>query len=123
MAATAVVKKGPKKSAKSEAEDKLWFHLRAIGQQSLWKRQVKFHPTRQWRFDMARPDIKLAVEVEGITFGEDAGRHQRGPGMRADCEKYAEAMCLGWRVLRVVPDHVKSGQAIGWIEQICRLLR
>ena len=107
-----------KPSAKSQGEETLWLHLRALGQQRLWKRQMRFHPTRQWRFDVARPDLKLAVEIEGVTFGASPGRHQRGAGMRADCEKYAEAMLLGWRVLRVVPDQVKSGQAIGWIERL-----
>tara|TARA_R110002126_G_scaffold288065_2_gene441348 strand:+ start:900 stop:1049 length:150 start_codon:yes stop_codon:yes gene_type:complete len=25
--------------------------------------EYRFHPTRRWRFDFARPDKKLAVEV------------------------------------------------------------
>ena len=109
-----------KPSPKSQGEDALWLHLRALGQQHLWKRQVRFHVKRLWRFDAARPDIKLAVEVEGIVWSGEGGRHQRGAGMEGDMEKYAEALCLGWRVLRVSPNQIKSGQAIEWIERLTR---
>ncbi len=99
----------------SAAESLLELQLRAAS--IAFEREVRFHATRRWRFDFALPAHRLAVEVEGITFGV-AGRHQRGAGVRADCEKYAEALCLGWRVLRVVPDQVKSGQALVWIERL-----
>lgn len=98
-------------------EDMLWLHLRALGQQDRWIRQHPFHPSRAWRFDFARPDMMLAVEIEGVIRGKP-GRHQRVDGATADAEKYAEAMCLGWRVLRVMPSQVRTGQARDWIEQL-----
>ena len=30
--------------------------------------EYKFHPTRRWRFDLAWPDKKVAVEVQGGIF-------------------------------------------------------
>lgn len=75
--------------------------------------EATFHPLRKWRFDACWKDLKLAVEVEGGVFIQ--GRHSRGAGFRNDCEKYAEAAILGWRVIRVLPEHVKSGQAADWI--------
>ena len=75
----------------------------------------RFHPTRKWRFDVAVPDWMLAVEVDGGGFVQ--GRHSRGTGLEKDAEKFAEAAILGWTVLRVTPRHVKSGQAIGWIQR------
>jgi hypothetical protein len=60
----------------------------------------------------------LIVEVEGATWIN--GRHNRGSGFDADCEKYAEAMMLGYRVLRVTGTHIKSGQAIQWIETLIK---
>lgn len=72
---------------------------------------------RRWRFDVAWPALKLAVEIDGGVFLQSGGRHSRGAGYRADCEKMAEAAILGWTVLRFLPEHVKSGQALGWIER------
>lgn len=79
-----------------------------------------FHGRRRWRFDLAwpHPNDLLAVEVEGGGF--IAGRHSRGLGIERDCEKYAEALMLGWRVLRVTPNQIKSGQAIVWIEKLLK---
>jgi hypothetical protein len=82
-----------------------------------WVREHRFHATRRWRIDIAWPHLEhpLAVEVEGGGFVQ--GRHSRGAGLRADCEKYAELMLAGWRLLRVVSDHVYRGAALGWIER------
>lgn len=61
----------------------------------------RFHPTRNWEFDCAWPDVKLAVEIEGGNFS--GGRHTRGIGYQNDCEKYNAALSLGWRVYRYTP--------------------
>lgn len=74
---------------------------------------------RRWRVDFAWPDRKLAVEVEGGAW--IGGRHTRGVGFGADCEKYAELTVAGWTVLRVTGRHVKTGQALQWIEQAMAL--
>ena len=81
--------------------------------------EYRFHSTRKWRFDYAWPEVMLAVEVEGGTFVQ--GRHNRGASFEADCEKYAEAICAGWRVLRVTGNHIASGQALDWIERCLAL--
>ena len=78
--------------------------------------EFRFHPTRKWRFDFAWPDCKLACEVEGGIFV--AGRHSRGAGMKKDMEKYAEALLLGWRVLRVEDSMIKSGKAVEYIQKL-----
>lgn len=79
-------------------------------------REYRFALPRKWRFDFAWPELLLAVEVEG--GGYIGGRHTRGKGLENDCEKYAEALCLGWRVLRVTPKQVISGEAIAWLEKL-----
>jgi hypothetical protein len=88
---------------------------------------------RKWRFDAAwtgnieMPDTPtqlyrhpepflLAVEIDGGVFSAGGGRHNRGAGYRADCEKFAQAAIDGWHVIRVLPDHVKNGQALTWIQ-------
>lgn len=77
-----------------------------------------FAKPRRWRFDWAFPELLLAVEQEGGVW--TGGRHTRGKGFENDCIKYAEALCRGWRVLRVTTDQIKSGQALGWLERILR---
>lgn len=69
------------------------------------EREYVFHKKRKWRFDFAWPDLLIAVEVEGgIWVG---GRHVRGEGYEADCEKYNEAQLAGWMVLRFTPGMLK----------------
>ena len=61
-------------------------------------REYKFCETRKWRFDFCWPGIKIAVELEGGVFS--GGRHTRGVGFLADCEKYNYAAWAGWKVFR-----------------------
>jgi len=74
----------------------------------------RFHATRRWRFDVAWPAHRFAVEVDGGVYV--AGRHSRGAGIEGDCEKYAHALIDGWRVLRITPRHVKNGKALQWVK-------
>ena len=96
----------------SKGEDTLAFQLSAANVEG-WKREYMFHPSRRWRFDLAFPDAKLAVEVEGGSWQQ--GRHNRGDGFAKDCIKYAEAVCLGWRVLRFTTQQVEDGTALRYI--------
>lgn len=61
-------------------------------------REYRFHPARKWRMDFAFPARRVAVEIEGAVYSR--GRHTRGAGYAADCEKYNAAALLGWVVLR-----------------------
>ncbi|AUL97471.1 hypothetical protein FORC54_3326 [Vibrio vulnificus] len=56
--------------------------------------------------------------MEGGTWAN--GRHTRGKGYAADCEKYNVAALEGWRVLRFTGDMIKSGDAITMIEEALR---
>ena len=80
--------------------------------------EYRFHPVRMWRFDFAYVPQRIAIEVDGGTFV--GGRHSRGPGVENDCEKLAEALLLGWRVLRITPRMVKDGRAVRWVEQLMK---
>ena len=75
----------------------------------------RFHPVRRWRFDFAWIAQRLVLEVEGGTW--NGGRHTRGVGFEADCEKYNTATLMGWRVLRVTGAHIRRGDALLWLEQ------
>lgn len=81
----------------------------------------KFHPERRWRFDWACSELRLAVEIEGVTHvGHGVGRHQRSEGYAKDCEKYNAAIELGWVVLRYTQRQVEI-DPVGTIEQVLRV--
>lgn len=98
----------------SAGEAMLAAHVRAVGL-PLPTLEYRFHPSRRWRFDFAWPDRLVACEVEGGTFV--SGRHSRGRGFEADCEKYTEAALAGWLVVRVTSDMVDDGRAITFVER------
>jgi very-short-patch-repair endonuclease len=100
----------------SQLESTLAFQLR-VCRVPAPEREYVFAPPRRWRFDFAWPERKLAVEVEGGMWAKGGGRHQRGKGFEADCEKYNAAALAGWMVLRVTEKHVHDGQASRWIER------
>jgi len=103
-----------KKKPISELEELMAFHLKASGLPPP-EREHGFHSTRLWRFDFAWPEQCVALEVEGGVRSN--GRHTRGSGFEADCEKYNEAGLLGWTVFRVTGAMVHSGQALQMIER------
>lgn len=64
--------------------------------------EYRFHGTRQWRFDFAFIEEKVALEVDGGCFS--FGHHARGAGIRKDHEKQNAAVLAGWKVLRCFPE-------------------
>lgn len=66
----------------------------------------KFHEERKWRFDVAIPSLKIAIEYEGIMSRKS--RHTTVTGYTKDCEKYNAATIAGWRVLRYNAINYKS---------------
>lgn len=125
MTPAEALKREQAKAKREKLEAALWQQIKAeCPLEALGcERQFKFHPKRKWALDFAFPVMTedglkpwIAVEVDGGTW--TGGRHTRGAGYAADCEKLNEAACLGWTVLRVTGDHIKSGQAIDWIRRV-----
>ena len=56
--------------------------------------EYKFDPSRGWRIDLAYPELKLAIEVEGMA-------HRVRERFLSDIEKYDALMFAGWRLLRI----------------------
>lgn len=77
--------------------------------------EVKFHPTRRWRFDWGWRDAKVALEQHGGTFIR--GKHSRGAGQRRDFEKWSEAAAMGWRIVHVLPEQFESVTTLQWIRR------
>jgi hypothetical protein len=87
------------KKIKAPTEDyvaKMKFILQNIGYK--FEQEYKFHSKRKWRFDIAFPEQKIAIEYEGIISKKS--RHTSITGFTNDTEKYNAAISLGWKVLR-----------------------
>lgn len=64
----------------------------------IFKVEHKFSPDRQWRFDIALLDMRVAIEYEGLYSKKS--RHTTISGFTADTLKYNAATVQGWKVLR-----------------------
>jgi len=111
-------KEGRKQKLKTETSDlsikfiNLWVNLG--GGQLV--REHYFHPFRNWRFDYAIPEHKIAIEIDGGAF--TGGRHTRGVGFIQDCDKLNEATALGWSIYRITTPMVNTADVAWVLEQI-----
>ena len=113
--------KKPKRRPAPKVEYHLFFRaLAALGIEKP-AQEYRFHKTRRWRFDFCFIDAKLALEVEGGVWS--AGRHTRGSGFVGDMEKYNQAAILGYRLLRVTPEQMFDGVAVGVVEEFFNTMK
>lgn len=102
-----------KPGTRSLAEEYLARSLAETRGLPVFVREHRFHPTRLWRFDIAFPEQKVAIEIDG------RGRHQTVDGVRKDCEKLNEAARMGWRVLRFpATDRLKAREWARFIREV-----
>lgn len=71
---------------------------------------------RKWRFDFAWVEKRIGVEVDGGTWS--GGRHTRGAGFEADCEKLNAASELGWEVYRYTSGMIERGDAVAQLARV-----
>ena len=77
--------------------------------------EYRFHPSRKWRFDLAWPKDRVALEIDGAVWVQ--GRHTRGSGYVKDMEKFNAAAALGWRVLKVQPRELFTASTVELIRK------
>ncbi len=97
---------GPRKAPKDRYGLAALFRQERLPELAL---EFRFHPLREWRFDYALVNERIAIEVEGGVYTE--GRHVRPTGYLEDLRKYRAAVLLGWRLLRYAPPDI--GEAVG----------
>ena len=82
----------------------------ATHESGLWREarcEWRFDLQRKWRFDIAFPDLKVAVEIDGTL-----GRHSTPSGEAKDNEKLNRALELGWKVFRYNSAQLGSKQKV-----------
>ena len=70
------------------------------------EREYRFIKDRRFRFDIALPDHKIAIEFEGGVYS--AGRHTRSTGYINDTKKYNLATMHNWKLLRYTTEITKE---------------
>lgn len=73
-------------------------------------REFTWHPTRNFRADLAWPGHQFAVEVDGAVH-RIKGKFER------DIERHNLLVLAGWKYLRVTPDMVRSGEALRLVRE------
>ncbi|MCP4364100.1 MAG: hypothetical protein GY800_02220 [Planctomycetes bacterium] len=73
------------------------------------RKRLALAELRDWRFDMAWPERRFAVEIEGGAWVN--GRHTRGKGFEDDLVKYHHGKRLGWDIYRCSGKLIDSGEA------------
>jgi very-short-patch-repair endonuclease len=111
------LEKARSKAKREKWENAFLFLWKALNGPIL-EREFKFHNERKWRFDFAHLETRVAIEVEGGTWS--GGRHSRGAGYSADCEKYNSATELGWKVFRLTSDMITTKNANMILQTIIR---
>lgn len=71
---------------------------------------------RSWRFDLAWPGW-LALDIGKLAVEVDGGVHKLTKRFNADIPKHQAAFALGYKLLRVSPEQVKSGEALEFIRR------
>lgn len=80
-----------------------------------WKRNYRFWKGRKFELDFAWPDVKVALEIQGVVRGLLQGGHQTADGMRDDFIKHNKAVLDGWILILVTQGQVHSGYALEMI--------
>jgi len=97
-------KPAKKKSNQPDYVGKISNALKVLGVEHIL--EYKFLHDRRFRFDIAIPKKKIAIEFEGGIWRN--GRHTRGAGYARDVKKYNLAAMHGWRLLRYTTEDTKT---------------
>lgn len=95
-----------KNKKKDHIEIALFEEFKSFGLPLPVKQHV-FHPQRDWRFDFAWVEKKIAVEVQGGIYIPFTG-HNNGAAMERDYEKFNAATRFGWALFLFGPSQCRS---------------
>jgi hypothetical protein len=81
--------------------------------------EVRFHPTRRWRFDYVFPG-KVAIEIHGGIFTDKPSHSSIAQRLR-DMDKMNAAQLYGYLVLQFTPQQIRSGEFAESLTEALRL--
>lgn len=86
-------------------------------------RNYLFHPVRKWEIDVAWPQFRIGIEIQGGVWGKGGddnspGAHGHGSGIMRDMEKHNALLDCGWRVWLFTPQQIKQGLAVQHLEAV-----
>ena len=113
-------KRPQKPAAPSKWEASFAWHWRIMGGPELATQQ-RLVPNRQFRFDFSHEPSRVAIELDGGTFGKKS-RHNSGTGIEGGYEKANAAQRAGWCVLRYGADRMKRDMA-GIVDEVLEVIR
>lgn len=78
---------------------------------TLWRQNggpelVEGFPFDAFWFDRSRPDLKIAIEIDGGIWSQ--GSHTRGLGYTRMCRKNNAAVLAGWRLFRLTSNMLED---------------
>lgn len=71
---------------------------------------------RQYRFDYAIPELKIAIEQNGGIWSKGNSGHSSGKGIQRDMDKTALAASLGWTVISRSPEQMQTTETLNLIK-------
>lgn len=86
-------------------------------------REHRFMESRNWRFDLAIPSLKVAIEYQGGVFLKRKGGHQTVKGQTNDWEKFNEAQIRGWIVICANPITINNGSFFNQLDRAIKVRR
>lgn len=108
------------KAKREQYEQELLFQIK-VARLPVPREQHLWHPTINYRADLCFERERLIVEVDGGVYLRH-GHHNSGKGYEYDRVRDAEALTLGYAVLRVTPSMVKDGSAIAYVERVLHVI-
>lgn len=113
-------KRSKEPAAQSKWEASFAWHWRLRGGPEL-ATQSRLVPNRLFRFDFSHERARVAIELDGGTFGGRSG-HNTGAGIETGYEKANAAQRLGWCVLRFGSKRMQRDM-IGIVDEVLAVIR
>ena len=98
----------------SHLEEAFFYYWTENYPTTLFSTQYVFASSKNYSFDFAWPNRKVALEIQGYGPG-----HSSRLGTKRDVEKHNLALTLQWKVVYLVSEHLKEEN----IHESCKTLR